>query len=54
MNQDQGDSFTAHLNTIDSTGSITFTEESEVDKSIPFHQCQDHKERQQIPQSESL
>ena len=36
IKQDQRDPFTAHLNTIDLTGSIQFTDEPEVDKAIPL------------------
>ena len=36
INQDQRDPFTDHLNTIDLMGSIQFTDEPEVDKTILF------------------
>ena len=36
IKQDQRDPFTDHLNTIETMGSIHFTDEPEVDKTIPF------------------
>ena len=36
IKQDQRDPFTAHMNSIDPTGSIQFTDEPEVDKAISF------------------
>ena len=36
VKKDQWDPFTEHLNIIDPTGSIKFTDEPEVEKTIPF------------------
>ena len=40
IKKDQGDPFTDHLNSIDLTGSIKFTDEPEVEKTIHFLDAQ--------------
>ena len=40
IKKDQRDSFTEHLNSINPTGSIKFTDEPQVDKTIPFLDAQ--------------
>ena len=40
IKKDQRDPFTKHLNSIDPTDSIKFTDEPEVDKTIPFLDAQ--------------
>ena len=40
IKKDQRDPFPEHLNSIDATGSIKFTDEPQVDKTIPFQDTQ--------------